>query len=181
MQIDAAPEVSGKCDILPNSLCVVLANSDHLDKLGVVAHRSIPVWAPIHGARCFRLLLVSEPRCAPVGDSSPAPSNRRPSALREAPKTDASRSILVGCAESACREHSRRSIDTKTTEAPTQSTGTRADSGSYQTTMGGEEESGCRRRSRQNGGVSFYFARAGVLFQAVTPVLCRKLPGATKN
>jgi hypothetical protein len=74
---------------------VVPANPDHIDRLGVVAY-SIAVRALVHGANRLIFRLVSEPCCAPAGDSRAAPPTGSPSTLREAVETDARGSTLVG-------------------------------------------------------------------------------------
>ena len=79
--------------------CVVLANSDLIDKLGVVLFPSIPLRAPIVRFldRTFRLL--SEPGGASTRDPRPSPSTRRSATLRQATQTDPGGSVLVGLAE----------------------------------------------------------------------------------
>ena len=77
---------------------VVLANYDYVDKLGVVTHRSIAVWANIHRRNRVNICLGSKPCCASAGDSRVAPSNRSPATFREASETDASRSAPLGVA-----------------------------------------------------------------------------------
>jgi hypothetical protein len=74
---------------------VVPANPDHIDRLGVVAYYSTAVRALVHGANRLIFRLVSEPCCAPAGDSRAAPPTRSPSTLREAVETHAPGSTLV--------------------------------------------------------------------------------------
>jgi hypothetical protein len=78
---------------------VVLANSDLIDKLGVVVFPSILLQAPIVRFldRTFRLL--SEPGGASARDPRPSPSTRRSATLRQATQTDPAGSVLVGLAE----------------------------------------------------------------------------------
>ena len=78
---------------------VVLANSDLIDKLGVVLFPSIPLRAPIVRFldRTFRLL--SQPCGASARDPFASPSTRRSAALRQATEIDPSGSVLVGLAE----------------------------------------------------------------------------------
>src|SRR5215831_9649390 len=78
---------------------VVLANSDLIDKLGVVLFPSILLRAPSVRFldRTFRLL--SEPGGASARDPRPSPSARRSSAFRQATQTDPGGSVLVGLAE----------------------------------------------------------------------------------
>src|SRR4051794_40021783 len=71
---------------------------DFIDKLGVVAQRSIAVWAHIHRPDRVSIGVVSKPRCASAGDSCFAPSDRSPATFRKASETDASRSAPVGLA-----------------------------------------------------------------------------------
>jgi hypothetical protein len=85
-----APEGKGR------QRSVVAANPDHIDRLGVVAYYSIAVRALVHGANRLTFRLVSEPCCAPAGDSRAAPPTRSPSTLREAVETHARGSTLVG-------------------------------------------------------------------------------------
>ena len=80
-------------------MSVVLANSDLIDKLGVVVFPSILLRAPIVRFldRTFRLL--SEPGGASARDPRPSPSTRRSATLRQATQTDPGGSVLVGLAE----------------------------------------------------------------------------------
>ena len=77
---------------------MVLVNSDRADRLGVVAHRSIAFRAHIHGPDRLVGGLVSEPCCAPVGDSRVAPPNWSSATLCQAAETDASGSAPLGLA-----------------------------------------------------------------------------------
>ena len=77
---------------------VVLANSDHVDKLEVVAHRSIAVRADIHSPDRVRIGFVSKPCCAAAGDSRVAPSDRSPATFRQAAQTDNCGSAPMGVA-----------------------------------------------------------------------------------
>src|SRR6516225_4427622 len=78
---------------------VVLANSDLIDKLGVVVFPSILLRSPIvrFFDRTFRLL--SEPGGASARDPRPSPSSRRSATLGQATQTDPGGSVLVGLAE----------------------------------------------------------------------------------
>ena len=77
---------------------VVLANSDRADRLEVVTHRAIALRAHIHGPDRRTVGLVSEPCCAPVGNSRVAPPNRSSATLRKAAETDARGSTPLGLA-----------------------------------------------------------------------------------
>ena len=77
---------------------VVLANSDLIDKLGVVLFLSIPIRAVIVRSLSRGFRFLPEPRGAPVGDPRAAPSTRRFAALRQATQTDTGRSVVVGLA-----------------------------------------------------------------------------------
>lgn len=77
---------------------VVLVNFDRVDRLEVVAHRSIAFWAHIHCPDRLTGGLVSEPCCAPVGDSRVAPPNWSSATLCQAAETEASGSTPLGLA-----------------------------------------------------------------------------------
>jgi hypothetical protein len=91
------------CGQVPSET-VVPANPDHIDKLGVVAYYSIAVRALVHGANHLTFRLVSEPCCAPAGDSRATPPTRSPLMLREAVETDARGSPLVGMARTVWQD-----------------------------------------------------------------------------
>jgi hypothetical protein len=77
---------------------VVLANSDLIDKLGVVLFLSIPIRALIVRSLSRGFRFLPEPRSAPVGDPRSPPSTRRFAALRQTTQTDTGGSVVVGLA-----------------------------------------------------------------------------------
>ena len=77
---------------------MVLANSDLIDKLGVVLFLSIPIRALIVRSLSRGFRFLPEPRGAPVGDPRSPPSTRRFAALRPATQTDTGGSVVVGLA-----------------------------------------------------------------------------------
>ena len=77
---------------------MVLANSDLIDKLGVVLLLSIPIRAPIVRSLSRRFRFLPEPRGASVGDPRAPPSTRRLAALRPVTQTDTGGSVVVGLA-----------------------------------------------------------------------------------
>jgi CubicO group peptidase (beta-lactamase class C family) len=78
---------------------VVLANSDLIDKLGVVLFPSILLRAPIVRSLDLTFSLFSEPGGASARDPRPSPSTRRSATLRQATQTEPGGSVLVGLAE----------------------------------------------------------------------------------
>jgi hypothetical protein len=80
----------------PLNQSVVLANADVIDTVRVVSHLSITVRALAHSRACRVVRLVSEPCCAPVGDSCAPPPNRSSATLREAPEAVECGSTPVG-------------------------------------------------------------------------------------
>ena len=78
---------------------MVLANSDLIDKLGVVLFPSILLRAPIVRSLDLTFRLLSEPGGASARDPRPSPSTRRSAALCQATQTDPGGSVPVGLAE----------------------------------------------------------------------------------
>ena len=77
---------------------VVLVKSDHVDTVGVVSHPSIALRAHIHRADRITIGVISEPCCAPVGDSRVASPDRSSATFREAAQNEDSGSTVVGLA-----------------------------------------------------------------------------------
>jgi hypothetical protein len=83
---------------LDPALSVFLANSDLIDKLGVVLFPSIPLRAPIVRFLNRTLRLLSQPCGASVRGLRPSPSTRRSATLRPATQTDTRGSMALGLA-----------------------------------------------------------------------------------
>ncbi len=79
-------------------MTVVLVKSDHVDKVGVVSHPSIALRAYIHRPDRITIGVISEPCCAPVGDSRVASPDRSSATFREAAQNDDRGSTSVGLA-----------------------------------------------------------------------------------
>ena len=72
--------------------------SDQIDKVEVVAHRSIAARSLIHCAHRLTCRLVPQPCRAPAGDSHATPPNRSPATIRETAEADACGLTLMGMA-----------------------------------------------------------------------------------
>lgn len=96
--------------VLPRKSSVVLGNGDYVDKLGVVSHHSDCHLGRYSAPSSRQYQPCSEAVRPSVGDSWVAPANRSPATFRQAPETDASRSVPLICLATVWRDWKSRTL-----------------------------------------------------------------------